>query len=92
MSDRARIIEYQVLSWSDLDGMGYLQVQLKDAIGVTSHVGILRCVTGDGNKVTFAGSAAATIDLVSSGAASNPAGIAISRSVYPVLIEGWPYR
>jgi hypothetical protein len=87
-----RIIEYQVLSWGDLDGMGDLQVQLKEAMGMKPHVGILRCATVGGKKVTFAGDAAATSELVSSGAASNPEGIAISKSAYPVSIDGWPYR
>ncbi len=86
------VIEYQVLSWADLDGMGDLQVQLGEAMGVKSHVGILRCAAEDGTKVTFAGDAATTSELVRSGAASNPEGIAISKSAYPVSIDGWPYR
>jgi hypothetical protein len=87
-----RIIEYQVLSWTDLDEMGDLQLQLKDALGETSHVGILRCVAKHGRKVTFAGDPAATRELVRSGAAGDPDGIAISKTAYPVMLEGWPHR
>jgi hypothetical protein len=46
----------------------------------------------DGRKVTFVGDAYATEELVSSGAASKPAGIAISKKDFPVMLEGWPYR
>jgi hypothetical protein len=92
MSVGTRIIEYQVLSWADLDGMGDIQVQLKEAMGVRSHVGILRCAAEGGEKVTLLGDAAATSELVRSGAASDPEGVTISKLAYPVSIEGWPYR
>jgi hypothetical protein len=92
MSVRTRVIEYQVLSWADLDGMGDLQVQLKKAMGVAASVGILRCVTANGRKVTLAGGAKATKEVVRSGAASHPDGIAVANKDFPVLLEGWPFR
>jgi hypothetical protein len=92
MSVRTRVIEYQVLSWADLDGMGDLQVQLKEAMGVAPRVGILRCVTANGRKVTFAGGANATKEVVRSGAASHPQGIAVANKDFPVVLEGWPFR
>jgi hypothetical protein len=92
MSVRTRVIEYQVLSWADLDGMGDLQGQLKKAMGVAPSIGILRCVTASGRKVTLAGGAKATKEVVRSGAASHPDGIAVANKDFPVLLEGWPFR
>jgi len=90
--DLTRVIEYQVVAWADLDRMGDLQARLKETLGVTPEVGILRCATKDGSRMTFAGNAAATRELVRSGAAANPDGIAISKVAYPVFLKGWPHR
>ena len=87
-----RVIEYQVLPWADLDGMGDLPVMLKNAMGESPQVGILRCVTRSGRKVTFAGDADATNVLVKTGQASNPAGALIAKREFPVMMEGWPFR
>jgi hypothetical protein len=61
-------------------------------MGVAHHLGILRCVTKDGNKVTFVGDPDSTNDLVRSGAAGNPQGIAIAKKDFPVIVEGWLFR
>jgi hypothetical protein len=92
VSGNIRIIEYQILCWTHLDGMGDLQLQVKESMGVTRHVGILRCVAANGNQVTFAGDGDATRELVRTGAASNPQGIAIAKKDFPVMLEGWPFR
>jgi hypothetical protein len=86
------VIEYEIISWADLDGMGDLAVRLKEAMGRAPQVGIIRCASKDGHKVTFASCAKATKELVKSGAASNPDGIAIPENVFPVMLAGWPYR
>ena len=86
------VIEYEIIPWSDLDGMGDLYVQLKEALGPTPQVGIIRCVTKHGQKVTFASCGRATRELIKSGSASNPNGIAISKKNFPVMLDGWPYR
>jgi hypothetical protein len=87
-----RIIEYEVVYWSDLDVMGDLPTLLADSMTIGSSVGFLRCVTRDGRKVTFAGNAQATKLLISSGAASQPSGVAIPKKDFPVMLEGWPHR
>jgi hypothetical protein len=87
-----RIIEYEVVHWSDLDTMGNLPTVLADSLTIGSSVGLLRCVTGDGRKVTFAGDADATKHLITSGAASRPSGVAIPKKDFPVMLEGWPHR
>jgi hypothetical protein len=92
VADAVRVIEYQVLPWADLDGMGDLPVRLKSTMGESPHVGILRCVTQGGRKVTFAGDANATNLLVKTGEASNPAGALIAKREFPVMMEGWPFR
>jgi hypothetical protein len=86
-----RVIEYQVLPWAELDRLGDVQQHVKEAMGVAPDVGILRCVTKDGRKVTFVGDANSTNDLVASGAASNPQGFAIAKRDFP-LLEEWPFR
>jgi hypothetical protein len=86
-----RVIEYEVVYWSDLDAMGDLSRMLADAMTIGSSVGFLRCVADDGRKVTFAGDADATKQLVTSGVASR-AGIAIPKKDFPVMLEGWPHR
>jgi hypothetical protein len=86
------VIEYEIISWADVDGMGDLAVRLKETMGGAPQVGIIRCVTNDGHKVTFASCAKATKELVKSGVASNPDGIAIPKKAFPVMLEGWPYR
>ena len=65
---------------------------LSDSLKIGSYVGILRCTADDGRKVTFLGHAGATSQLVGSGAASSPTGIAIAKKDFPVMLEGWPYR
>jgi hypothetical protein len=87
-----RIIEYEVVYWSDLDAMGNLPKLLADSMTIGDSVGFLRCVTDDGRKVTFAGDADATKQLVTSGAASRPSGVAIPKTDFPVMLEGWPHR
>jgi hypothetical protein len=87
-----RIIEYEVVYWSDLDVMGDLPTLLSDSMTIGSSVGFLRCVTDDGRKVTFAGDADATKQLVTSGVASRPSGVAIPKKDFPVMLEGWPHR
>jgi hypothetical protein len=87
-----RIIEYEVVYASDLDGMGDLSKLLSDSMAIGSSVGLLRCVTDDGRKVTFAGDADATKLLITSGAASRPSGLAIPKKDFPVMLEGWPHR
>ena len=92
MATTTRVIEYEIISWSDLDAMGDLPMRLKGALGDAHQVGLLRCVTARGSKVTFASSAKATKELIKSGAASNPKEIAISKKDFPVMLDGWPYR
>jgi hypothetical protein len=87
-SGGTRIIEYQVVPWSDLLAMGDLSSLVTNAMGTVTQVGILRCVTNDGKRVTFVGRADATNALVASGAASNPAGVAIPKKSFPVMLEG----
>jgi len=72
--------------------MGGLPTLLKGAMGELPQVGILRCVTKGGRKVTFAGHADATNVLVKTGEASNPAGALIAKKEFPVMMEGWPFR
>ena len=58
-----RIIEYEVVYWSDLDTMGDLPTLLADSVTIGSSVGVLRCVTDNGRKVTLVGDADATKQL-----------------------------
>lgn len=92
MSGGIRIIEYEVVPWSDLDRMGDLATLLKKVMQIGSTVGILRAVTEDDERVTFVGNAGVTERLVSSGAASDPTGVAIPKDEFPVVLTGWPYR
>ena len=92
MSGGTRIIEYEVVPWTDLDRMGDLVTLLNKFIKIGSSVGILRAITEDEERVTFVGNAEAMTKMVSSGAASNPAGIAIPMDEIPVILTGWPYR
>jgi hypothetical protein len=92
VSGGIRIIEYEIVAWTDLDRMGDLSSLLSDVMKIGSYVGILRCTADNGRKVTFLGDAGATSQLVSSGAASNPTGVAIAKKDFPVMVEGWPYR
>jgi hypothetical protein len=87
-----RIIEYEILYWSDLEQMGDLAARLHGDMSVGSDVGILRCVAGPGRQVTFAGHADATRALVSGVGASNPKGVTLLKKDFPVMLEGWPYR
>jgi hypothetical protein len=91
-SGGTRIIEYQIVSWADLSTMGDFARLVRDAMGSVSEVGILRCVTEDARRLTFIGDAAATTKLVTSGAASNPEGIAIAKKSFPIMVAGWPHR
>jgi hypothetical protein len=92
VSGGARIIEYEIVDWDELVKMGDLPILLGESMPAGSLVGILRCVTTNHRKVTFAGDAAAARQLIASGAASNPRGIQISKKEFPVMLVGWPYR
>jgi hypothetical protein len=91
-SGRVRIIEYEIVSWTDVEQMGELATLLSETMAVGSQVGILRCVTQAGRKVTFAGDGDTTRRLVASTAASSPGGIAIAKKDFPVMMDGWPFR
>jgi hypothetical protein len=87
-----RIIEYEILYWTDLEQMGDLAELLRTDLEPGSEVGILRCVANPDRKVTFVGRAAATRELVASVGAGSPKGIALLKKDFPVMLEGWPYR
>ena len=91
-SGGTRIIEYQIVLWADLSTMGNFQSLAQDALGSVAEVGILRCVTEDDRRLTFLGDAAATQELVRSGAASNPDGVALAKKLFPIMLAGWPHR
>ena len=72
--------------------MGNLPVLVKKAMGDVYQVGILRCATEAGTKMTLVGDAVATKELVRSGAASDPTEIAALKNHFPVILRDWPYR
>jgi hypothetical protein len=71
--------------------MGNLVTLLNEFMKIGSTVGILRATTEDEERVTFVGNAEATTKMAISGTASNPDGIAIPMSEFPVILTGWPY-
>jgi hypothetical protein len=87
-----RIIEYEILLWSDLEALGDLFALLSGSMQPGSDVGILRCVVDDGRKVTFAGDGGATRALVARRTVGTPNGVALRKKDFPVMMEGWPYR
>ena len=72
--------------------MGDLATPLTYSVKVGSLVGIFRCVTENGLKVTFVDDANSTRELVNSGTASELTGIAIPKDALLPMQEGWPYR
>jgi hypothetical protein len=91
MSDKIRVIEYEVLLWDD-ERMENLAEIVKDKVGIVPEVGILRCTARTTTKITLVGTAEATRALIASGRASKPGGVAISKEEFPIMIKGWPYR
>jgi hypothetical protein len=89
---RAQIIEYEIVSWSDLAQMGHLSTLVSQAMGAVARVGILRCVIENDTKVTFVGDAGATSKLVRMDGAGAQPGVRISKKDFPVMLEGWPHR
>jgi hypothetical protein len=55
-----------------------------------NQVAVLRCVDDRGRKLTAVGDATQLRSLLASGAASDPAGMALPEQDFPVVVSGWP--
>jgi hypothetical protein len=58
-------------------------------LGNSSQVAVLRCVDDHGDRLTAFGDSDHLRRLLDSGEASDPAGMALFRETFPVVLEGW---
>jgi len=89
---RARVIEYEILTWADSERISALAGQSHSQLRVVPEVAVLRGVDEAGQKLTFLGDAAHTREILRTGAASDPGGTLLSVDKFPVVRPGWPFR
>jgi hypothetical protein len=92
MPTKVRVIEYEFVLWEELEAWGTLAQQIAEKMGRPAEVGIPRCTIRTDAKITLVGGADATRTVIESGEAHKPSGVVISRSDFPVMIQGWPNR
>ncbi len=92
VSETVRIIEYEILSPTELARLPHLADRPVGRVQNLSEVGVLRCVNRHGEKVTLVGDGRYMRRLVQTGAAADPAGVRLSAGKFPVVKQGWPGR
>jgi hypothetical protein len=88
LSATVRAIEYEIVPKFQIENIG-LPSTAVDRLGTQAHVGVLRCVDDRGDKVTVVGDAGRLRELLSSGEASDPAGMQLAEREFPVVVRGW---
>lgn len=83
-----RAIEYEILPKSQMANIGLTRAAV-ERLGNRPQVAVLRCVDGDGEKLTAVGDADYLKDLLASGEARNPAGMKLVERGFPVVMRGW---
>jgi hypothetical protein len=89
---KARIIEYEIRAPSESKWLNSLADPLRRRLGRLPEVGILRCVSEDGEAITLVGDAEYTRTILTNGVASDPSGVELPKEKFPVSLDGWPYR
>ena len=84
-----RAIEYEIVPGFQIENFG-LAPAAACSLGTQGQVGVLRCVDGQGEKVTVLVDTARLRELLESGEASDPAGMKLFDREPPVVIRGWP--
>lgn len=84
-----RAIEYEVVRREEATGIGVNRDEVERNFGTVAQVAVVRCVDRYGQKLTALGSADHLRNLLDSGEARDPAGMKLTRSGFPMLIQGW---
>jgi hypothetical protein len=84
-----RAIEYEIVDKEQIARNGLSGNSLAGQLKASSQLGVLRCVDHQGKKLTFIGHAKHVQNLVASGSASDPCGMALDDRSFPVVIDGW---
>jgi hypothetical protein len=87
---KVRPIEYDLVPKSEAAKIGLTADAVTDHLGSMTRVGVLRCVTAGGEKVTAVCDGDHLRTLLASGEASRPSGMILTRQAFPVVIDGWP--
>jgi len=81
-----RAIEYEVVPRSEA---AFIGVSPHVFVKSMTEIAVLRCVDDSGEKVTTVCDAQHLRHLLRSGEASEPNGMTLPRSVFPVVLPGW---
>jgi hypothetical protein len=85
-----RTIEYEIVPTSQAVDAGLTTDPVGVALRTLDQIAVLKCVDHRGQKVTAVGNADTLRTLLQNGDASNPAGMTLSRTEFPVVLPGWP--
>lgn len=88
-SGTVRPIEYEIVPRSQAASIGLGSDTVARYLSFVDEVAVLRCVDDDGEKLTAVGYADHLRTLLRSGEASDPAGMKLLKSGFPVVVSGW---
>jgi hypothetical protein len=74
-----------------MNGRDTQRLKLLDlALEEGTEIAVLRCTDAQGRKITVAGDVCRWLALLRTGSASDPEGIALDTTAFPVTRLGWP--
>ena len=83
-----RAIDYEIVPKSQVEKLGVSHAAAA-SLGTRNEVAVLRCVDGDGEKLTAVGDAKRLRELLASGEAGDPAGMKLVSKEFPLVLPGW---
>ena len=86
-----RPVEYEVLPREMAGAVGLSPADVKDHFGDEVDLAVVKCVCVDrtGQKLTCVADARHFRELLQTGEASDPAGMTLTPSTWPVVLRGW---
>lgn len=84
-----RPVEYEVLPQTQVETLGLASEMVAKYLSSVGEVAVLHCVDDRGEKLTAIGYADHLQKLLRSGEASEPAGMRLHKSGFPVVVRGW---
>jgi hypothetical protein len=84
-----RAVTHEIMDKAQAARIGLRGMSLTGGLRTTTELGVLRCVDHQGKKITVIGQARHVLNLVRSGEASDPTGMALREGMFPVVVNGW---
>ena len=85
-----RAVEYEILASGQATTMGLTLSKWRNELAGLGQLGLFRCVDHQSRKLTVIGDARHIQWLIANGQAADPAGLALDKQLFPVVMPGWP--